>query len=332
MNIVLISTSRADKAALDVAEAALSADGHAIKWIARSPADRMIFEQTSYALTRLKPDLAFIHGDRWDALLAAAAVTAARVPMAHIGGGDHTYGSYDDRFRDAISALADLHFPATPEAGLRLSEFARGPIIVIGELAIDWLVRAKLPSRDSTLSKFGLADYDGFVLVNWQPETAALEPNKGLELILHTLAHNLNRRTAIIFVNQNEDRGSKQAATWISDFRERVPGLKMIVGDLSKVDYAAAMKYCDCMIGNSSSGLIEAPVFGIPFVMVGGRQRGRPIGGNVLALSDTVLSGQVWDAIESRRNLGSSSFRNPYGDGTAGERLMKALREPLALR
>src|SRR5882672_9885768 len=137
MKIVLLSTSRADQSALEVAAKALREAGHQTlhaffrpESLSESRADEVL-RQLEHHL----PDLVVLHGDRWDCLIAATACTIARVPIFHIGGGDLTIGSYDQRFRDAISQLADWHFVGTAQAALRLSEFrASTNIFVIGEL------------------------------------------------------------------------------------------------------------------------------------------------------------------------------------------------------
>jgi UDP-hydrolysing UDP-N-acetyl-D-glucosamine 2-epimerase len=345
MKIVLISTNSADESALVVAHEALKAehDAHLTRWrpggVNNTPYDVVLRH-----LEIAPPDLCFIHGDRWDALIAATAATVARVKIAHLGGGDVTEGSYDNRFRDAITRLADVHFVSTNVAAERIRvEITHGyseddererHVHVVREPALDWLKTVKLPDRATFMATLGLELFDGFVLVNWQPETLAAAPNKGLVLILNALVK-LSGRVAIMFARVNNDHGAPEAIEMIHQFVRQMTGRRFVGGPtqvMTRETYAAALKYCDCMVGNSSSGLIEAPAFGTPFALVGRRQWGRSAALNVSWFETDVPAMALarwveYDAARIRGLPWNGWMDNPYGDGTAGEKIAAALRE-----
>lgn len=331
MKIALLSTSRADQSALEVAAKALREAGHEsslVKWD---------ISQSEPLLAEHLPDLAVLHGDRWDCLIAATACTIARVPIAHIGGGDVTTGSYDERFRNAITMLADWHFVGREWARLRLSQLdvASSRIFVIGELAIDWLLTADPPI--TIKHKMGLGPY---ILVNWQPETGAKDMNLGLERIIEALPllkgpYPIAKHYDVVFMNQNGDAGAMEAEKMIETVVDSKTGYRVWFcrDGLSREDYAALMKHCCCMVGNSSSGLIEAPVFGRPFVLVGDRQRGRPIPSNTVCAPCLMMPQDLAKIIDVHAEMGMLAYNgpratdNPYGDGTAGKNLVEAMKK-----
>lgn len=331
MKIAVLSTSRADYSALMVARLALMATKE------HTLTSMVYHTHPSFATMRddlraAETDLVLIHGDRWDALLGATAATVAQVPIGHIGGGDVTRGSYDDRFRDAITMLSDWHFVSTAQAALRLSQLVdSGRVSVIGELAIDWLASVDLTDATRALDvRLGLHGRP-YILVNWQPETGAevFNSNDGLRLIIDALRL---RDHALVFVRPGEDAGGLTSMRLIKDFRTANPRVRYIEDGMSRAEYAAALKHCVCMVGNSSSGLIEAPVFRRPFVLVGSRQDGRPIPGNThrapLSTSAEALALMIDVAVEAGKIFSNdvSLEGNPYGDGKAGEKLVAAVR------
>lgn len=231
-------------------------------------------------LGETKPDLAVLHGDRWETAAAALAYAIAGVPIAHIGGGDLTAGSYDDGFRDAITGLASLHFPTTSLGYARLIELARWPddVTEIDEPSVYWLMHdAVIPSADEIKEKIGVTGRMSFCLLNWQPETKSPTPNAGLQLILEALSI-VNPPMFVVVIGPNNDAGSRQgdeiARRWCAMHETR-----FFLASAIRETYAGLMKHCAFMIGNSSSFVIEAPHLGTDVILVGNRQRGRDMRG-----------------------------------------------------
>lgn len=292
MHLATVSTSRADSSALEEMAVIATEAGHKVTEIKSL---RNHYETVGAQLLMADPDAAVIHGDRWDALLAATAATVMRVPIVHLGGGDVTAGSYDDRMRDAISSLARCHLAGNMEAGNRLRHMnlarPRDYVDWVGELALRWLDRTELPSQQDTLDRVGLKGIGSrYVLVNWQPETASIDPNGGLTAILAAFER-MGTTSPVVFMTPNDDHGASGALAMIRSFAREHPRCR-VLPSLTRHAYAAVMKWCDVMIGNSSSGLIEAPMLGTPFILVGTRQTGRPLPGNVVPA--------FWNEITSR--------------------------------
>jgi GDP/UDP-N,N'-diacetylbacillosamine 2-epimerase (hydrolysing) len=314
MHLATISTSRADSSALEEMAVIAAEAGHKVTEIKSLRNHPTVGGQLSAA----SPDVAVIHGDRWDALLAATAATVARVPIVHLGGGDRTEGSYDDRIRDAITKLSRFHLACSYDAHARLlDEHLVRPdehVAFVGELALAWIDRTELPTQQETLGALNLnGQGERYLLVNWQPETAEKHPNDGLELIFKAMQSVAPR--PVVFIQPNDDRGSAEARDMMVGFYELHPNCR-IQPNLSREVYAAAMKWCDVMIGNSSSGLIEAPMFGTPFIMVGNRQRGRPVGSNTfMPASEPRLVAHYLNDLAGQPLPRPRSSTNPYWYG-----------------
>lgn len=333
MRIATLSTSRADYSALMVARLALlGMNEHVLLQMIHHAAPSFDVMRDDFRSS--KPDLVLIHGDRWDALMAATAATVSRVPIAHVGGGDVTRGAYDDRFRLAITALADWHLVGTDEAALRLSGLVDSArVFVIGELAIDWLASVDLSAAWRGLDMRLGMEGQPYVLINWQPETTAAdgEMNRGLGLIIEALKL-MQERYMPVFIKPGDDAGGPEAAQMIKLFRVANPRVRYVHDGMSRVEYAAAMKHCCCVVGNSSSGLIEAPVFSRPFVLVGDRQDGRALPSNTVRAPTSLAPEGLANTIEVHAGVGALSSNeattvgNPYGDGKAGEKLVAAVR------
>ena len=308
MKIVIISGSRADRNTLRAVEKSLVAQD--TRW-ANLP-------ETNYIINKFSPDLAIVHGDRHEIASTAVYLRMHGIPIAHIGGGERTRASYDDGFRDAITKMAHLHFVNTVEAKRRLVDDlseSESRVHVVGEPALDWLYNASLSSRIETMGRLGL-DVDrcvNFVLVNWQPETLAEKPNLGL---LAILAGVRMAGVPVVFISQNDDRGSDEARRML-----REDGQQPL--DLDRETYASALKHCNILIGNSSSGLIEAPVFGTPFLLVGDRQDGRLFPANVAKVAPD--ASMIAEAINASDRYKCGPVHNPYGDGYACERIVKVI-------
>lgn len=338
MKIVLLSTSRADYSGLQVAAEALRAAGHqtlAPRFHPQSLNDAGLGEMINQ-LEFHRPELAVLHGDRWDTLLAATACTVARVPIAHIGGGDITTGSYDNRFRNAVTMLADWHLVATPACALQLStmDIECDRVFVIGEPALDWLVEREAAGLSASYTDLERL-YDltmPYILINWQPETATEEVNLGLQQIIGALPF-LSERLRLVrllFIGPGQDTGAPAAAALINGIdNDRV---RYAPGGLTRLQYAAAVKFCACMVGNSSSGLIEAPVFSRPFILVGDRQCGRPLPRNTTHVRADINTQSLAEVIESEavRGIGTSNMAtlqgNPYSFGNAGKNIVHAVK------
>lgn len=285
------------------------------------------------AYQRLRPDLIVVLGDRFEILAAAAAALVACIPIAHIHGGEVTEGAIDEAIRHAVTKMAHLHFVAAAPYRNRVIQLGEAPerVFLVGGLGVDAIKRLDLldrPRLEQTLDfRLGIRN----LLVTFHPPTLDAD-EAGLQMqalldALDTLATN----THLLFTLPNADAGSRELRAMVEAFTAGRDNARTFVS-LGQRRYLSCMRYMDGVVGNSSSGIIEAPSFGVGTIDIGDRQRGR------LRATSVINCAPRRDAIEDALDmLFSPSFRaglaatvNPYGDGGATDAIVAVLRhQPL---
>lgn len=276
------------------------------------------------ALARLAPDLVLLLGDRFEILAAATAALLARRPIAHLAGGDLTEGAYDDAMRHAISKLAHLHFPTNAEAARRLAQMGEDPrrIHCVGNPALDALAAIETLAREELFARVGLAPRARNILFTYHPVT--LGEDAAHDEIARVLAglEALGPEVGIIVTGANADTGHGAIRRAIAAFVQAHDNA-CYVESLGQRLYFNALRQVDAVVGNSSSGLLEAPSFRVPTVNIGRRQDGRLRAASVIdcAAEADAISAAVTAAFA--RDV--SAATNPYGDGHASERIVAVL-------
>lgn len=277
---------------------------------------------------RSRPDILMVLGDRFEMLAGALAAVPLNIPIAHVHGGELSIGAYDDSIRHAITKLSHLHFPATVNSAERLIKMGETPesITVAGAPSLDNLHHYILPGIGEIGRSLGLNlnQSDSFVLATLHAETRSeLRPREQAEIFLKSLEH---LKCSIIFTMPNMDPGGVVIANCIREFCAR-NHRAWLVDNLGSKNYFGAMKAARVMVGNSSSGIIEAASFGLPVVNVGNRQLGRVHGENVVHVPfDAVLIERaILKTLESKMRLKTEGVENIYGDGRASERIVNRL-------
>lgn len=263
-------------------------------------------------------DLAFVLGDRWDALAAAMACNINRVPIAHIGGGDRTAGSYDDRMRDAITALSSVHFVTNEEALDRLINRlgVHGSLVFLtGSPALDRVKKRIKHGRGETMENLGVTG-GRFRLLNWQPETLAEHPNAGLEAILSAIS---KQDITTVCVGPNPDLGANAAGAILSDFASARTLSMRYFPSLDLDSYLSALAHCDYLIGNSSSGFYEAPFMAKWSIDVGERQKWRLAAESVICVKSS--TSEIDKAIQLTKQPVPQRIQHFYGDGDAAAKI-----------
>ncbi len=276
-------------------------------------------------LGRMRPDLLLLIADRYEMLAPASVALALRIPVAHIEGGEISEGAIDDAVRNAITKLSHLHFTST--------EGARARVIAMGEEewrvhragapSLDHLRRGRLLSREELETQLGIRLSPPAIVIGCHPTTIARDTTQEAAALFAALEHIPGQ---LLFCYPNADAGSR----WLiertrSYLRTRSDG-RMFV-NLAPITYWSLLRHADLLLGNSSSGIMEAASFELPAVNIGMRQRGREHGRNVLDAAATVES--ILDCVrrasnpEFRRSL--CGMENPYGDGRAAERIVSIL-------
>ncbi len=279
----------------------------------------------------LKPDVVVLLGDRFELLAPAIAALIHRIPIAHIHGGETSQGAIDESVRHSITKMATFHFPATEAYKRRILQMGEPPerVFNCGAPGIDLLYREELLSRDDLQSFLDLDLEGGVALVTFHPVT--LEGGCAAAQVENLLQATDRSRLKAVFTKANADHEGSVINSLISEFCDSQPGRFRLFDHLGPGTYHSCLKHLDLMIGNSSSGLIEAPSFALPVVNVGDRQRGRIRARNVIDVGTSVE--EIERGIERARSAdfvqGLRGMQNPYdetGDGRASHRIKDTLR------
>ena len=282
-------------------------------------------EGTSEAHARLRPDLMLVLGDRYEILAAAQAAMLHRVPLAHIAGGDITEGAFDESIRHALTKLAHLHLTTTAEAAARVARMGEEPwrIHVVGSPGLDQLRRLQLLEGEGLEAALGASLGQRNLLVTYHPAT--LETDRGLggfQALLDALDA-LPREIVKWITRPNADPGGSAIEASLDQWAARREDVR-VFASLGQLRYLSLMARVDAVVGNSSSGLYEAPSLGVPTVNVGDRQKGRLAAASVIHCPDepTAIVAAIWRAL----GMDCSGVENPYGDGDGARRIVEVLR------
>lgn len=272
------------------------------------------------ALEQARPDLALLLGDRGEMLAGALAAIHLNIPVAHIHGGERS-GTVDEPIRHAISKLSHLHFTATDEARERLIRMGEREdrIFVTGAPGLDSLTDAPLPDRAAFMADHGLDAGQPFALFVFHPVLQEADRARAdTEAVLDALC---GAGLQILALMPNSDAGS----AGVREALQQAEGRKGIVvlTHMPRPEFVAAMAHADLMAGNSSAGIIEAASFGTPVLNVGRRQTLRGRNANVCDVPAD--AGAMREAVDALLSGGRFPAANVYGDGKAGERIVRLL-------
>jgi len=280
------------------------------------------------AFHALKPDLLVLLGDRFELLAAASAALVALIPIAHIHGGELTEGAYDDAIRHSITKMAHLHFTASEAYSSRVKQLGEQPtkVFCVGALGIDNIVRLPLLRKDEVEKYIGLSLKGKSLLVTWHPET--LRPERTCEDFQNLLdVLRTYESINIIFTKSNADNEGRRINQMIDEFVSLFPDNVVAYTSLGQLRYLSTLKYVSGVVGNSSSGIIEAPSLQKGTVNIGNRQLGRLRAKSVIDSQPDVTS--IQNAIE---RLFSREFQsalptvsNPYGEGDVASKIVSVL-------
>lgn len=280
-------------------------------------------------LSELKPDLLLVLGDRFEIFVAATAAMAARVPIAHLHGGELTEGAFDDAMRHSITKLAHLHFVAADEYRKRVIQLGEQPdrVFLTGALGVDNILSLRLLKRSELERVLGIKFSSRNLLITFHPVT--LEHNASsmqLDELLNALES--LKDTSLIFTMPNADNEGRGLMKKIQNFCLRHSNAHVFTS-LGQLNYLSCIKQVDAVIGNSSSGLIEVPSLNKGTINIGDRQKGRLRASSIIDCDPNRLS--IGNAIAT---LYSDEFQsqlnevsNPYGSGGASNMIVRILEE-----
>jgi UDP-hydrolysing UDP-N-acetyl-D-glucosamine 2-epimerase len=280
----------------------------------------------SDALQRLQPDLMLVLGDRFEILAAAQAAMLHRVPIAHIAGGDVTEGAVDESIRHAITKMACVHFVTHVDAARRVRQMGENPARVhtVGSPGLDHLKRKPLLDRAALEQALGHPLGKRNLLLTFHPVTLEADDGVGeFEALLQAL-DGLPSEVTMWFTRPNADAGGRGLAARLDAYAAGHPGRAHVYASLGQLRYLSLMAQVDAVVGNSSSGLYEAPSLGVATVNIGDRQRGRLAAASVLHCEARAEA--IGQAIRQAMAMDCRDVVNPYGDGATAPRILAALR------
>lgn len=283
----------------------------------------------SDALQRLKPDIVVILGDRFEALAFAITAYTLRIPIAHLYGGETTEGSLDDGYRRAISQLSDIDFTSTEEYRDVLIKQGKPPerVFNVGALGIDNIKTMKLLSRKEIENILGIKFLKKNLLITFHPETKHPEKN---QFYFHEVLKALGEleNTLLIFTKSNADAEGRLINKMIDEFVAKHKSTTIAFNNLGQLLYLSTMKHVDGVIGNSSSGIIEAPSLKVPTINIGERQRGRVRADSVIDCKpdyqEIKMALNLIYTKDFREKL--KNLKNPYGEGDTASKIIKILK------
>ncbi|MBF0454294.1 MAG: UDP-N-acetylglucosamine 2-epimerase (hydrolyzing) [Magnetococcales bacterium] len=279
-------------------------------------------------LARLKPDLLVVLGDRFEMLAPVQAALPARIPVAHIHGGELSEGAVDEAIRHGITKMSHLHFVAAEPYRQRVIQLGESPqrVFNVGAPGLDHLALGRFPDRMAWEVETGFTLAKTNFLVTYHPPTLGDQSAGGLEALLQALTRFPQAR--VVFTKANADAGGRRINKMIAEFVSGRPGETVLFDNLGSRLYLGLMRQVDLVVGNSSSGLIEAPFFGVPTVNIGPRQDGRLKADSVLDCAETVeeIAQTMQRALDSQSLAGDKKPQSPYGQGRSAEKMMEILR------
>ena len=274
------------------------------------------------AFTRQQPDLVVVLGDRFEMFAAAQAAMFMRLPMAHLFGGDVTEGAVDESTRHAISKMSHLHFTSNPGSTQRLIQLGEHPsrIHTIGSVGIDAIKNLDLMDRASIGGAIGMPLGERNALVTFHPVTVEAGRSAAELDELFAALTTLDTAFRLVFTLANADAEGRALNSRVEAFAAARPNT-IAVASLGQLRYLSLMSQVDMVIGNSSSGILEAPSFGVPSVDVGDRQKGRERAASVFHAGSE--RGAIEAAIAQALHRGRQPTVNPYGDGESSRRFAR---------
>jgi GDP/UDP-N,N'-diacetylbacillosamine 2-epimerase (hydrolysing) len=280
------------------------------------------------ALAELQPDLLVLLGDRFEIFSAAAAALVARIPVAHLHGGETTEGAVDESFRHSITKMAHLHFVAAEDYRRRVIQLGEHPdrVYLVGGLGIDGIKRLPLLDRAALETSLDFALGLRSLLITFHPVT--LEDATAAAQMTELLAAlDTLQDTRLIFTMPNADTGGRVLIDLVHEYVASRPHARAYVS-LGQLRYLSCLHHVDGVVGNSSSGLTEAPSFRKGTINIGDRQRGRIKAASVIdcAPERGAITAALTRLFFPEFQTVLKNVRNPYGEGGASERIVEILR------
>ena len=284
----------------------------------------------SDAFDDLKPDIVVVLGDRYEICSAVNAAMVARIPIAHLHGGEATEGIIDEAIRHSITKMSHLHFTATEEYKNRVIQLGENPkrVFNVGGIGIENIKRNKLLTKDEFEKSIGFKLNKKNILVTFHPTTLEYKTSKKQFQELLDAIEGL-KDINIIFTKSNSDTDGRIINQMIDEYVNKNPYKSVGFFSLGQLRYLSALRYVDIIVGNSSSGIAEAPSFKIGTINIGDRQNGRIKAESIIDCSPNSKSiKKAFTKIYSNKFQELlKNVKNPYGNGCASQKIIRVLKK-----
>ena len=283
----------------------------------------LLMIELSKTFSRIKPDILLILGDRYEIFAAASVAMVMNIPIAHISGGEVTEGAIDDQIRHAITKMAHLHFPGNELYANNIVQMGEESwrVFNFGDVGIENITKIKFKTKEEIKENLNIEVSEDSLLITYHPVTQELQDlEKQVDNLISALKV-INRQMIITY--PNSDCGNEVIIRKMISFRDENTNVHLF-DNLGIINYLSIMKLCGVVVGNSSSGIVEAPYLKIPVVNIGNRQKGRLMANNVISCGYTTS-----EIIESLNVALSESFKSKtqktislYGEGNTSEKIV----------
>ncbi|ASK78112.1 UDP-N-acetylglucosamine 2-epimerase (hydrolyzing) [Paraphotobacterium marinum] len=283
----------------------------------------------SESLDELKPDILVVLGDRFEILGAVTSAMVLRIPVAHLHGGETTEGCIDEAIRHSLTKMSQLHFTSTEVYRKRVIQMGEDPkrVFNVGALGIDNIQNLELLSKNDFEKSIGMKLNKRNILVTYHPVT--LEKDTALKDITNLLnVIDKLENTNIIFTGANSDTDGRIINKKIQDYVIKNKNKSVFFMSLGQLRYLSALQYVDCVVGNSSSGLIEVPSFKIGTINIGDRQKGRICGDSIISCENSENSlKSAFDKLYSHKfQKKLLNVENLYGQGGTADKIINTIK------
>lgn len=277
-----------------------------------------------------RPDAVLLLGDRFEIFAVATAAAARHIPIAHISGGDVTLGAADEYYRHCISKMAALHFPSCTDSAARLVRMGEEPgrVFCVGGLGDENIRTLPKMTREELCNSTGFPLMQPFALVTYHPETSADAPDPADQVDALCAAMEAVPGVFWLITGSNADAGGQICTQKMQAFAAAHPDRAGFIQSLGLRRYLSAMQYASLVAGNSSSGVVETPTFGVPTVNIGQRQAGRLICANVLCCpaEKAAIETALQKALSPAFAATARTARSPYNGGDTSGKICEVLR------
>lgn len=288
---------------------------------------------------RLDLDCIIVLGDRYEIFAAVTAATMAQIPVVHLHGGETTEGAYDEAIRHSITKMSHLHFTSTEEYRKRVIQLGENPETVFntGAIGIDNIMNVELLSKEKVEESINFKLDKPYGMVTFHPVT--LEVNNSKEQVKNLIkALDKYKDMKFIITKANADNDGRIINKLLEEYEKENSDRIILFTSMGQLRYLSAMKYCTMVIGNSSSGIIEAPSFRVPTINIGDRQKGRIQAKSIINCEPT--ESEIVDAIKLAKERYESNYyeniENPYGNGNAAKAIFnefnKFMSKPINIK